>query len=79
MNCHWVNRCKTYHAVEKQHGVKHLNPNPDFQGNNPSIHIIVKEQKNADIEVEWDVRECKSFLEEKDKWLKLRPGERLPS
>ena len=79
MNCHWVSRCKTYHSVEKQHGVEHLTSNPDFQGINPSIHIIVKEQSNADIRIEWDVRECESFLEEEGKWLKLRPGEKIPS
>ena len=79
VNCHWVNRCKTYHSVEKQHGAKHLTSKPDFQGNNPSIHIIVKEQLNNDIGIEWDVRKCESFLEEKGKWLKLRPGEKIPS
>tara|TARA_B100000131_G_C18066801_1_gene592844 strand:+ start:248 stop:499 length:252 start_codon:yes stop_codon:yes gene_type:complete len=79
VNCHWVNRCKTYHSVEKQHGVKHLTSNPDFQGNNPLIHIIVKEQKNAATSIEWDVRKCESFLEEQGKWKKLRPDEELPS
>ena len=79
INCHWVNRCKTYHSVEKQHGVEHLTANPDFQGTKPSIHVIVKEQSNTDIGIEWDVRECESFLEEQGKWLKLRPGQKIPS
>ncbi len=80
MNCHWIDRCKTYHAVEKQHGVDHLNPNPDFQGNNPSIHIIVKDIKNStSSSIEWDVRACQSFLEEEGKWQKLRPGQKIPS
>ena len=79
MNCHWVNRCQTYHSVEKQHGVKHLTPNPDFQGNNPSIHIIIKKQTGNEVEIEWDVRKCESFLEEKGKWVRLRPGEKIPT
>ena len=29
VDCLWVDRCKTYHAVEKQHCVEHLNLNPD--------------------------------------------------
>ncbi len=79
INCQWVDRCKTYHAVEKQHGVKHLTQNPDFQGNNPRIHVIVRNLENNEIDTEWDVRACGSFLEDQDKWLRLRPGEKLPT
>ena len=79
INCQWVDRCKTYHAVEKQHGVKHLAQNPDFQGNNPRIHVIVRSLENSDIDTEWDVRACGSFLEDEGKWLRLRPGEKIPT
>tara|TARA_Y100001968_G_scaffold297456_1_gene306414 strand:- start:12854 stop:13105 length:252 start_codon:yes stop_codon:yes gene_type:complete len=79
VNCHWVDRCKTYHAVERQHGVNHLTHNPDFQGNDPRIHIIVRDLPNKEIETEWDVRACGSFLEDSGKWLRLRPGEELPT
>tara|TARA_B100000700_G_C14341808_1_gene533042 strand:- start:193 stop:444 length:252 start_codon:yes stop_codon:yes gene_type:complete len=79
INCQWVDRCKTYHAVETQHGAKHLNEDPDFQGNNPKIHIMVRETPNIGIETEWDVRACGSFLEDAGKWTRLRPGEQLPT
>ena len=79
VNCRWVDRCKTYHAVEKQHGADHLTEVPDFQGNDPRIHVIVKENAESVIEIEWDVRACGSFLEEQGKWLQLRPGEQLPT
>ncbi len=79
MNCRWVDRCKTYHAVEKQHEVDHLTPSPDFQGDNPRIHVIVKDAENKGIEVEWDVRSCGSFIKDEGKWLRLRPGEKLPT
>ena len=67
MNCHWIDRCKTYHAVERQHGVDHLTANPDFQGNNPSIHILVKNQANtiengADCEVNKETHENASTV-----------------
>ena len=79
VNCQWVDRCQTYHSVEKQHGVEHLNSNPDFQGNNPRIHIIVRDQPSKGIETEWDVQACGSFVEDKGKWLRLCPGQKLPT
>jgi len=79
INCQWVNRCKTYHAVERQHGVEHLTKAPDFQGNDPRIHIIVRNLEEDGIETEWDVRACESFVEDAGKWMRLRPGEKLPT
>lgn len=79
VNCSWVDRCKTYHAVEEQHGVKHIAPNPDFQGNNPQIHINIVEMPNEGIGIEWDVRDCESFQNDQGKWSRLRPGEAIPS
>ncbi len=79
VNCQWVDRCKTYHAVEKQHGAKHLNKAPDVQGNEPRIHVILKTLPNNEISIEWDVRACESFKEDNGKWLRLRPGQELPT
>ena len=41
VDCAWVDSCKTYYTVEENHGVRHLSENPDFQGNNPKIHINI--------------------------------------
>ena len=79
VNCHWINRCKTYHAVERQHGVEHLTTSPDVEGKNPSIYILVKSLPENESSIEWDVRACENFLEDKGKWLRLRPGQQLPS
>ncbi|ABX08086.1 Ycf34 family protein [Prochlorococcus marinus] len=79
VNCHWIDRCKTYHAVERQHGVEHLTQSPDFQGNNPAIHIIVKDIPNQSSSIEWDVRSCESFREDEGKWLRLCPGKEIPT
>tara|TARA_B100000700_G_C14698939_1_gene693545 strand:- start:27 stop:278 length:252 start_codon:yes stop_codon:yes gene_type:complete len=79
VNCKWVERCKTYHAVERQHGADHLTAEPDFQGNNPRIHVIVRDLPNQQIETEWDVRACGSFIKDNGKWLRLCPGKELPS
>ena len=79
VDCAWVDRCKTYHVVETQHGSKHLSANPDFQGVNPRIHVSVMDLEGNCTGIEWDVRECGSYKQEAGKWMKLRPGEPVPS
>tara|TARA_Y100001970_G_C13829368_1_gene648940 strand:- start:304 stop:516 length:213 start_codon:yes stop_codon:yes gene_type:complete len=67
-----------YHAVEKQHKVEHLNPDPDLEPIEPKIHISVTEMQHGDIGIEWDVRECESFVEDHGKWIRLCPGKAIP-
>jgi hypothetical protein len=78
VNCHYVNRCITYHAVEQQHEQPHLTDSPDFEPTEPSINVNIRPKEDY-IEMEWDVVGCESFLEETGKWLKLRPGELVPT
>jgi len=81
INCQYVDRCITYHAVETQHQQLHLTENPDFEPNEPSINVNIRSQEDVIdvIEMEWDVVGCLSFKEEKGKWSKLRPGELVPT
>ncbi len=79
VDCRWVDRCQAYHSVERQHGVAHLNENPDLKPKNPRIHISVLETKDGGSEVEWDVRACASFIEDHGRWLRLCPGQELPT
>ena len=78
VNCHYVDRCFTYHAVEHQHQQLHLTESPDFDPTEPSINVNIRPQ-NDYIEMEWDVVGCESFLEENCKWARLRPGEAIPT
>jgi hypothetical protein len=78
INCHYVDRCNTYFAVETQHQQPHLTENPDFEPEKPSINVNIRSLDDY-IEMEWDVVGCDSFLEEKGKWAKLRPGEAIPT
>ena len=79
IDCKWVDRCKAYHTVEKQHGVEHLNLSPDFDPNEPIIHVILLEEEKGNTLVEWDVQNCKSFCLDNGRWLRLRPNEKLPT
>ncbi len=78
INCHYVDRCITYHAVEIQHQQPHLTDDPDFDPIEPSINVNIRSQADA-IEVEWDVVGCNSFQAEMGKWARLRPGEAIPT
>jgi len=78
INCHYVDRCVTYHGVEEQHQQLHLTETPDFEPNAPSINVNIRTQNQA-IEMEWDVVGCLSFSEELGKWVTLRPGELIPT
>ena len=44
VDCRWVDRCKAYYKVEKQHGVEHLNLHPDFEPKEPIIHVSLLEE-----------------------------------
>ncbi|MCT0198114.1 Ycf34 family protein [Synechococcus sp. CS-1325] len=78
VDCHWVERCQAYHAVERQHGVCHLSASPDFQPLEPRIHVQVIDLPDAKVGVEWDVRACRSYQADPGRWLRLRPGEPQP-
>ena len=66
--------------MEEQHGVNHLTSNPDFQGKDPKIHISVMDlEGKGEYGIEWDVRACGSFLEDNGRWMRLRPGEQMPT
>ncbi len=78
MDCHWVDRCKAYHAVERQHGVPHLSAAPEFEPQEPRIHVQVLDLPTGGVGVEWDVRACGSFQREPGRWQRLRPELPLP-
>jgi hypothetical protein len=88
VDCHWVERCQAYHAVERQHGVSHLNPRPDFQPRQPRIHVQVVALDGsaggaggspAAVGVEWDVRACSDFRSDPGRWRRWRPEGVLPT
>jgi hypothetical protein len=78
INCHYVDSCVTYHAVEEQHQQPHLTEYPVFEPQGPTINVNIRNTPD-EIQMEWDVVGCNSFLEETGKWAKLRPGELIPT
>jgi hypothetical protein len=78
VNCHYVDRCITYNAVENQHRQPHLTENPTFDPTEPEINVNIRTSED-EIQMEWDVVGCASFKLEQGKWSKLRPGELVPT
>ncbi|MCU0525449.1 MAG: Ycf34 family protein [Elainella sp. Prado103] len=78
VNCHYVDRCNTYHAVEYQHQQPHLTETPDFEAVEPTINVNIRNQGDV-IEMEWDVVGCLSYTADMGKWARLRPGELVPT
>jgi hypothetical protein len=79
INCTYVDRCITYHSVESLHLQHHLTEAPDFEATSPTINVNIKTTSSEDIQMEWDVVGCDSFMVEMGKWIKLRPGELVPT
>ncbi|XGV87096.1 MAG: Ycf34 family protein [Limnothrix sp. BL-A-16] len=78
INCLYIDRCTTYHAVEAQHQQAHLTDSPDFEPIEPSINVNIRPRDN-EIEMEWDVVGCQSFTADQGRWARLRPGELVPT
>ena len=78
VDCRWVDRCKTYHSVERQHRVAHLTETPDWEPLRPRIHISLRDFSGRGLGVEWDVRSCESFLKDSGRWQRLCPDQELP-
>lgn len=89
VNCFYVDRCTTYHAVEAQHLQPHLTEQPDFEAVNPTINANITPPtvrvegdriiQDDEFGFEYDVVGCDSFLMEQGKWSRLRPGELVPT
>ena len=89
INCHYVDRCTTYHAVETNHRQPHLTEAPDFEPQNPTINANISPPvvsvegdrivQSGDFGFEYDVVGCDSFQQDTGKWVRLRPGEAVPT
>ncbi|MFN6339896.1 MAG: Ycf34 family protein [Cyanobacteriota bacterium] len=79
VDCHWVDHCQAYHAVEERHGVPHLNPQPGFRPEGPRVHVQIRQLPCGGVGIEWDVRACDSFSPDPGRWKRLRPSEAVPA
>ncbi len=90
VNCAYVDRCTTYHEVERLHQQPHLTDAPDFEPTNTDINYNLKLpevvvlpdgqiSQTGDFGEEYDVVGCDSYKADMGRWAKLRPGELVPT
>lgn len=68
INCRHVHNCSTYKIVQKQHKQNLLKYKTSFTPVCTLIQINIK-QNLVDINFEWDLVECLSFVEKPGHWL----------
>ena len=44
INCKFVDRCKTYHWVEKMHEQPHVTSDPTFDPDDPQIQVFIRNE-----------------------------------
>nr|YP_009315518.1 Hypothetical protein ycf34 [Liagora brachyclada]SCW24176.1 Hypothetical protein ycf34 [Liagora brachyclada] len=69
INCIYVHRCSTYSFITMQHYNidYHQLQNNSFHPFNPILNANYLENNN-EIQIDWDVIECLSFLEKPGYW-----------
>nr|YP_009396577.1 hypothetical protein [Vertebrata australis]ARW65763.1 hypothetical protein [Vertebrata australis] len=69
INCRHINKCSIYTFIKHQHySYCSSNSNKLFNPNDTIIYVSInKNQKN--ILLDWDLKECTSFVEKPGNWL----------
>nr|YP_009315722.1 Hypothetical protein ycf34 [Trichogloeopsis pedicellata]SCW24380.1 Hypothetical protein ycf34 [Trichogloeopsis pedicellata] len=67
INCSYVHSCSTYHFIKVQHNENTSKVDINFYPSNPIIQVNLK-TIDENIQIDWDVIECLSFLEDPGQW-----------
>lgn len=68
INCRHIYKCQTYQFIEIQHGSKESR-----QSNFIPVQTVIVVNINKqfdDLLLDWDLKECASFIEKPGNWLK---------
>nr|YP_010337878.1 hypothetical protein MW591_pgp152 [Timspurckia oligopyrenoides]UNJ17463.1 hypothetical protein [Timspurckia oligopyrenoides] len=69
INCLYINSCSIYHIIEKNHKQHSKRVKPlTFHPVEPILNINLYLHSN-DINIDWDLVECLSFIESPGVWL----------
>nr|YP_010619636.1 hypothetical protein PN023_pgp128 [Tayloriella tenebrosa]WAX03649.1 hypothetical protein [Tayloriella tenebrosa] len=71
INCRHIHLCKTYEFIEKQH----LNDKASKKRNSfipiKTMIIVRINKQHLNIYLDWDLKECSSFVEQPGNWISL--------
>lgn len=68
LNCKYINVCKQYFFIEKNHKEENININAIFNPTYSIININFYTKSNK-LFIEWDMLECLSFKEKPANWI----------
>nr|YP_010619830.1 hypothetical protein PNW48_pgp128 [Symphyocladia marchantioides]WAX03843.1 hypothetical protein [Symphyocladia marchantioides] len=71
INCKHADICKTYKFIEKQHNNYKINRQQNCFIPMNTMIIVSINKKNLNIYLDWDIKECSSFVEQPGKWISL--------
>ncbi len=72
INCRHIKKCQVYKFIEEEHrGIKITFGNSVFCPLDTTISVNIKKGKNH-IVLDWDLKECSSFVEKPNNWNILR-------
>lgn len=68
INCRHIHKCQTYQFIEIQHG-SNVSKRSKFTPIQTVIVVNMNKQSDNFL-LDWDLKECTSFIEEPGSWLK---------
>nr|YP_010851590.1 hypothetical protein Ycf34 [Echinothamnion hystrix]WGH14642.1 hypothetical protein Ycf34 [Echinothamnion hystrix] len=69
INCRHIHRCKTYEFIEQQHNNHKIKQILNYFIPINTIIIVYINKKHVNIYLDWDLKECSSFVEKPGNWL----------
>lgn len=68
INCRHITKCKVYKFIEEQHQKMIMKSyGTAFYPSDTIISVNMKKSKN-DVILDWDLKECSSFVEKPNNW-----------
>nr|YP_010850798.1 hypothetical protein Ycf34 [Lophurella mutabilis]WGH13656.1 hypothetical protein Ycf34 [Lophurella mutabilis] len=71
INCRHIEICKTYEFIKKQHKNNKIKDISNYFTPINTIITVNINKKYLNIYVDWDLKECSSFIEKPGNWLTL--------
>nr|ARW60576.1 hypothetical protein [Polysiphonia sp.] len=71
INCRHIHQCKTYEFIEQQHEYHRNKQKTSYFIPAQTLILVNINKKYEQIFLDWDLKECSSFVEEPGYWLVL--------
>lgn len=69
INCRHINKCQVYKFIEEQHKGKKIEISSSTFFPSDTIILVNMNKDNSNIILDWDLKECSSFVEKPNSWI----------